>query len=153
MNIQVKSKKRVKENAEVFTNDREIYAMLDLIPDEIFKDPYSTFLEPAFGHGNFLIAIFKKKMRFFTGDEPMDLYALKIISNIYAIELMQDNIDEAKTRMLKMLDEDIKTDRKDKFLKSAKFFIDKNIVQGDSLKFDTNTFNQYVWTDGKYKII
>ena len=43
---QIKSKQRVKEFAEVYTNDREIYAMLDLVKDESYRRE-SKFLEPA----------------------------------------------------------------------------------------------------------
>lgn len=52
--IQVKSKQRVKDHGEVFTNKREVNAMLDLVKDESYKVD-SRFLEPACGNGNFLV--------------------------------------------------------------------------------------------------
>ena len=49
---QVKSKKRVADHGEVFTNEREVNAMLDLVKHETERIE-STFLEPACGNGNF----------------------------------------------------------------------------------------------------
>ena len=43
---QVKSKKRVADHGEVFTNDREVNAMLDLVKHETERID-SRFLEPA----------------------------------------------------------------------------------------------------------
>jgi hypothetical protein len=47
---QVKSKKRVADHGEVFTNEREVNAMLDLVKQETERIE-STFLEPACGDG------------------------------------------------------------------------------------------------------
>ena len=46
MKEQIKSKERVAEHGEVFTNEREVNAMLDLVKDESYNIE-STFLEPA----------------------------------------------------------------------------------------------------------
>ena len=50
---QVKSRKRVQQHGEVFTNEREVNAMLDLVKHETERID-SRFLEPACGDGNFL---------------------------------------------------------------------------------------------------
>ena len=44
MNRQIKSKKRVSDFGEVYTNEREVNAMLDLVKEEAEKIS-STFLE------------------------------------------------------------------------------------------------------------
>jgi type I restriction-modification system DNA methylase subunit len=49
---QVKSKKRVTDHGEVFTSEREVKAMLDLVSQETERID-SRFLEPACGNGNF----------------------------------------------------------------------------------------------------
>lgn len=41
---QIKSKERVADHGEVFTNEREVNAMLDLVSDESYNIE-STFLE------------------------------------------------------------------------------------------------------------
>lgn len=64
---QVKSKQRVADHGEVFTNEREVKAMLDLVwknleqgtTDKILT---ATFLEPSCGSGNFLIEILRRKL-------------------------------------------------------------------------------------------
>ena len=58
---QIKSKERVAEHGEVFTNEREVNAMLDLVKDETERIE-SRFLEPACGDGNFLIEILRRKL-------------------------------------------------------------------------------------------
>ena len=51
-NIQVKSRTRVANHGEVFTAEREVKAMCDLVQDECNRIE-SRFLEPACGNGNF----------------------------------------------------------------------------------------------------
>ena len=53
MAAQVKSKQRVEEHGEVFTNEREVNDMLDMVKQETERID-SRFLEPACGDGNFL---------------------------------------------------------------------------------------------------
>lgn len=67
---QIKSRQRVRDLAEVYTHEREVNAMLDLIPDMFPADSDATsrgnhdrtFLEPACGSGNFLEAILRRKL-------------------------------------------------------------------------------------------
>ena len=61
MTKQIKSKTRVEERGEVFTAEREVNAMLDLVSTECLR-PDSRFLEPACGNGNFLVAILERKL-------------------------------------------------------------------------------------------
>lgn len=58
---QIKSKRRIVEHGEVFTSDREVKAMLDLVKDETQRIE-SRFLEPACGNGNFLVEILRRKL-------------------------------------------------------------------------------------------
>ena len=58
---QIKSKERVSQRGEVFTAEREVNAMLDLVANECLR-PNSRFLEPACGDGNFLSAILQRKL-------------------------------------------------------------------------------------------
>jgi len=53
------SKKRVTDHGEVFTSEREVNAMLDLVKQET-EHIDSRFLEPACGDGNFLSEILTK---------------------------------------------------------------------------------------------
>lgn len=61
MTKQVKSKQRVSDHGEVFTAEREVKAMCDLVSDECQRID-SRFLEPACGDGNFLTEILGRKL-------------------------------------------------------------------------------------------
>lgn len=61
MNKQVKSKERVSKHGEVFTSEKDVNAMLDLVKNETLRVD-SRFLEPACGDGNFLAEILKRKL-------------------------------------------------------------------------------------------
>ena len=58
---QTKSKQRVRDHGEVFTAEREVKAMCDLVMDETERID-SRFLEPACGDGNFLAEILTRKL-------------------------------------------------------------------------------------------
>ena len=60
-NNQIKSKKRVRDHCEVFTSEREVKAMCDLVKEETERID-SRFLEPACGDGNFLAEILTRKL-------------------------------------------------------------------------------------------
>ncbi len=58
---QIKSKQRVADHGEVFTAEREVNAMLDLVKQETERVD-SRFLEPACGDGNFVVEILRRKL-------------------------------------------------------------------------------------------
>lgn len=58
---QIKSKERVADHGEVFTNEREVNAMLDMVKPETERVE-SRFLEPACGNGNFLAEVLRRKL-------------------------------------------------------------------------------------------
>ena len=59
----VKSAARVRDLGEVFTPAETVQSMLDLLPVDIWAShPSPTFLEPACGDGNFLVAILDRKL-------------------------------------------------------------------------------------------
>lgn len=61
MTKQVKSRERVAEHGEVFTAEREVNAMLDLVKQETERVD-SRFLEPACGDGNFVAEILRREL-------------------------------------------------------------------------------------------
>lgn len=63
---QVKSKQRVADHGEVFTNPREVNAMLDMVKQETERID-SRFLEPACGNGNFLAEVLRRKLAVVAG--------------------------------------------------------------------------------------
>ena len=91
---QVKSKQRVADHGEVFTADREVNAMLDLVKQETERID-SRFLEPACGDGNFLAEILRRKLAVVKrkyGKSPYEYerYAVVAATSIYGVDIMQD---------------------------------------------------------------
>ena len=95
---QIKSKQRGRERGEVFTAEREVKAMCDLIPEDIWRDITKTFLEPACGNGNFLVEIFERKLKYCKGEKD----GLKALASIVGIDIMQDNVEESRIRLMTM---------------------------------------------------
>ena len=62
---QVKSKKRVADYGEVFTAEREVEAMCDLVKQGRERSD-RRFVEPAWGDGNFLSVILQRTLTIVT---------------------------------------------------------------------------------------
>ena len=135
-----KSRKRIMDQGEVFTQPREVEAMLDLIPD-IFQDPTSTFLEPAAGDGNFLVAILERKLSSIQNSknrcsrQEWELLAIMCVGSIYAVDIDEGNVKEARARMLHLVENYLSNadDVSDNFLGAVQHVLSTNIVQGDTL--------------------
>lgn len=127
---QIKSKARVRERGEVYTAEREVKAMCDLIPkDEIWSDITKTFLEPACGNGNFLAEIFKRKLRYCKDERD----GLKAMNSIFGIDVMQDNVLESRLRLFVMYNEAFPK-ASEVAIKAAAKILAQNIMCGDSLE-------------------
>lgn len=140
---QVKSKKRVSEHGEVFTSEREVKSMLDLVKQETERVD-SRFLEPACGNGNFLAEVLRRKLaiieeKYKKSQLEFERYAVIAISSIYGVDIQEDNAQECRERLFNIFDELYsklyKTECKEDCLKSVKFLLDRNILWGDALDF------------------
>ena len=127
---QIKSKQRVRERGEVFTAEREVKAMCDLIPeDEIWSDITKTFLEPACGTGNFLVEIFRRKLKYCKDEKD----GLKALASIVGIDIMEDNVFQSRERLMTMYCEAFPK-ANEVCLLLASGILQNNIICGDSLK-------------------
>lgn len=97
-NTQVKSKSRVREHGEVFTAEKEVKAMCDMVPPEIWQNIESTFLEPACGTGNFLAETLERKLELCKNVKD----GLKALNSLFGIDIQQDNVTETRERLLEM---------------------------------------------------
>ncbi len=140
---QVKSKQRVADHGEVFTNEREVNAMLDLVKHETERID-SRFLEPACGNGNFLAEVLRRKLnvvdqRYSKSQIEWERYAVIAVSSIYGIDILKDNAQECRERLFKIFDERyttlFKDECKDECRRSIKFLLGRNILWGDALDF------------------
>lgn len=126
---QIKTRKRVRDFGEVFTNEREVKAMCDLIPAETWDNITSTFLEPACGNGNFLVEIYRRKLERCETEKD----GLKALASIFAIDIQADNVQESRAR-LKAMYLDKFPEASDFTLYIADLTLKNNIRCGDSLK-------------------
>ena len=126
---QIKSKARVKERGEVFTAEREVKAMCDLIPEEVWRDINATFLEPACGNGNFLVEIFERKLKHCKDEKD----GLKVLASIVGIDIMEDNCFESRVRLMTMYCKAFPKASEASLL-LASGILQNNIICGDSLK-------------------
>jgi hypothetical protein len=88
---------RIKQTAEVFTPPELVNEMLDKLPDDVWIES-KTFCDPACGNGNMLVEVLKRKLE--KGHDPLN--ALK---SIYGTDIMKDNIDECRIRLLNIVKE------------------------------------------------
>lgn len=141
---QIKSKQRVSDHGEVFTNPREVNAMLDLVKGETERID-SRFLEPACGDGNFLTEILNRKLTAVKkqyGKNPSDYekYSILALTSIYGIELLEDNVKACRERLYKiwLSEYDKYADGKanNDTRNSAKFILERNILCGNALTLE-----------------
>ena len=141
MTKQVKSKKRVANHGEVFTAEREVNAMLDLVKTETGRID-SRFLEPACGDGNFLAAILKRKLdvvkkkyKKYTAD--FEKYSILALTSIYGVDILDDNAKQCRKRLYKIWEKEYiaicKNDVSDDVKKSVLLILNLNIVCGNAL--------------------
>ena len=120
--------------------------MLDLVKQETLRID-SRFLEPACGTGNFLAEILRRKLtvvqkQYKRNQLDFEKNAVVVISSIYGIDILEDNIAECKSRLFTIFDDTYtslyKRKSKDTMRESVKYILDKNIIHGDALSLKTN---------------
>lgn len=107
---------RVKATGEVFTPTPLVQEVLDQLPQELFTDPNKTFLDPSCGDGQFLGEVLIRKIE---NGSTLE----QALSTIYGVDLMQDNVDLCRERLL--------CGRED-----LRHIVEKNIVGHDGLTYD-----------------
>ena len=146
---QIKSKQRVSNHGEVFTSEREVNAMLDLVKQETERID-SRFLEPACGDGNFLAEILRRKLdvakkKYRKSPFDYEINAVLAATSIYGVDILMDNVIACRERMFKIWDNEYKAVCKKEVnedcRKSVQFIFRRNIVCGNALslkKVDEN---------------
>ena len=138
---QIISRQRVTERGEVFTAEREVNAMLDLVANECLR-PDSRFLEPACGNGNFLTAILKRKLselrrKYKSSPYDYEKQAIVAIGSLYGVDIMRDNVEECRERLFSIWNEEYtahcKSEASEEARQAARFIISRNIINGNAL--------------------
>ena len=140
---QIKSRKRVAERGEVFTAEREVNAMLDLVKQETERID-SRFLEPACGTGNFLVEILRRKLEVIRRQYQKQLGELELqttiaLSSIYGVDIMKDNVEECCGRLLDIVCNwyaevhPLQKAPSQKLSSTWSYLLHRNILWGDAL--------------------
>lgn len=136
----IKSRERVQSIAEVLTPAREVNAMLDLVADSV-RNPRSRVLEPACGNGNFLEEILARKLSTVTAaartQNDFEFEVLLSLANTYGIDINEDNVHEAQSRLRALVVHAYSTTRNTNkpragFYESVDYVLNTNIILGDS---------------------
>ena len=118
MDTQIKSKERVSAHGEVFTNPREVNAMLDLVKAETERidSQAKQYTQLQYEHD-----------------------AIWAISSIYGIEILADNAEACRERLLNYFTEQyqglFKSKCKENCIEAAHYILSKNIIHGDALTY------------------
>ena len=138
---QVRSRRRVVDHGEVFTAEREVNAMLDLVRAETERIE-SRFLEPACGNGNFIAEVLRRKLavvasRYRKSPDEYQRYAFLAVSSVYGVDVLADNVGECRERLLKIVEKDARSNIggavDPAFLDAVRYVLEKNVVCGDAL--------------------
>lgn len=138
---QIKSKQRVADHGEVFTGEREVKAMCDLISDECLRID-SRFLEPACGDGNFLAEILQRKLavvkdKYRRSPYDWERNSLLALGSLYGVDILSDNCALCRQRLYQIWEKSYKAVCKkecnEETKRAARFILERNIVCGNAL--------------------
>ena len=138
---QIVSRKRVADHGEVFTAEREVNAMCDLVANECLR-PDSRFLEPACGDGNFLSVILRRKLselrrKYKNSAYDYERQSIVAIGSLYGVDILNDNVEACRNRLFSIWNEEYtahcKADASDEVRQAARFIINRNIINGNAL--------------------
>ena len=147
MTKQVKSRQRVADHGEVFTAEREVNAMLDLVKQETERVD-SRFLEPACGDGNFLAEILRRKLEAAKRaavppkrKKPLpaefERQSVLAVASIYGVDILIDNVIACRDRLYGIWDSEYvkicKKEISEDCRSSVRFILSRNIVCGNAL--------------------
>ena len=135
---QVKSRQRVADHGEVFTAEREVRAMCDLVKSETERIE-SRFLEPACGNGNFLAEVLRRKLA---------------VTSIYGVDILADNAQECRERLFALWNEEytavVKSAANPQCREAVRYILQKNILCGDALTMEQSDGSPIVFAEWSF---
>ena len=126
---------RVKMTEECFTPTEiciEVVNKYEQTDPTLFQDPAKTFLDNSCGDGQFLGEVLIRKIENGSTFE-------QALETIYGVDLMQDNVDLCRERLL--------CGRED-----LRHIVDKNIVCADALTYDYSFGEQVTFGNGLFSV-
>jgi SAM-dependent methyltransferase len=127
--------------ARVYTREREVNAMLDLVKCETERID-SRFLEPACGNGNFLAEILRRKLnvvkrRYRKSALVYERYAVVAVASLYGIDILEDNVLECRRRLAGIVEQCCASFFCDEFMPAVRYILERNIIWCDALSLQT----------------
>lgn len=123
---------RVKATGEVFTLTDLVQTVLDRLPQELFTEVDKTFLDNSCGDGQFLSEVLIRKMENgFTFEQAL--------STIYGVDLMQDNVDLCRERLLCGQEH-------------LRYIVEKNIVRANALEYNYTFGEPETFGNGLFEV-
>ena len=147
---QINSKNRVRDHGEVFTAEREVKAMCDLVQD-LCDQVDKRFLEPACGDGNFLAEILDRKLTRVKKDAKSDKtqwewLSVQAVASLYGVDILQDNVEKCRQRLFRQWDtaykKACKKECNEATRETVRYILSKNIVCGNALTMMCVDHNQ-----------
>lgn len=142
---QIKTRQRVADHGEVFTSEREVNAMLDLVQQETQRID-SRFLEPACGTGNFLIEVLRRKLevvedRYAKSQLEYERYAVLALGSVYGVDILEDNVIHCRARLFDCFDDRytrlFELEAREVCRSTITCVLKRNIIWGDALTMKT----------------
>lgn len=143
----IKSRERVTDHGEVFTGEREVNAMLDLVKQETDRVD-SRFLEPACGDGNFLAEILHRKLAAAKKRAipprkrkpiPLEFEKQSVIAvaSLYGVDILIDNVIACRDRLYNIWNAEYEAicgkETDNQCREAVRFILSRNIVCGNAL--------------------
>ena len=122
-----RDKLRIKKTNEVFTPTEQVQKILDKFDHTIFSDQTKTFIDATCGDGQSLGEVLIRKIEHGIEFETA-------LSTIYGVDLMQDNVDLCRERLL--------CGRED-----LRHIVEQNIVCADALRYHYRFDNSHPYDD------
>jgi len=105
-----RSKKRIRDFGEVFTPKKYVHQMLDMLDKSVWTDTNTVFFEPTCGHGNFVSAIVKRRLKALFQKSKKEkikkphFYAVaNTLHNLWAIDIDSKNIECCRNRVWSLI--------------------------------------------------
>ena len=128
----VSRRKGAGSTQEFFTPYSIVKRMCDKVSDEDWSDPNKTFLEPCFGNGQFILYIIYNRII-----HGIDWQTA--LETCYGVELMQDNVDECKDRVIDLFKQmDIAFNEQ-----TARYIMENNFVCHDFFTWNFEQWREY----------
>ena len=141
---QIVSRKRVADHGEVFTAEREVKAMCDLVKSETERIE-SRFLEPACGQGAFLVEILRRKLtivsaRYRKAQNDWERYTALAVSSLYGIDILADNVTLCRQNLYDIFLNEYTTlfpkTYQGECCRVVRYILSLNILWGDALTLE-----------------